>query len=276
MQAAYSSSPLCAPYATHNIYMLSLGKNGWSSYLKTQSCYMRLSLILICLGFFYVTSAQKVIDVNKQNVTVGNDLFFTVGGEPFVNAKFVSLVEGTPYFKDEWLKGSIIMPAGKEYKDISVKVDLFDNELHYLDAKDVELVATSPVKEVVISDALGNSYRFVHTAFITQTAAAPKKGWLLLLSPGTASLYKSFTKVVSESKPYGSATTEQRMRTNESYMVYYNNSLLEIKKIKDAPTVLANKQKELEEFLKNKDDKKLSMDERFKALIEYYNSLVKE
>ena len=237
---------------------------------------MRISLILIFLGFLKLAAAQKVIDVNKQDVTVGNDIFYTVGGAPFVNAKFVSLVEGTPYFKDEWLKAKITMPAGKEYKDISVKIDLFDNELHYLDNKNAEYIATSPVKEVAISDALGNSYRFFHTDFITQPTANQKKGWVLLLAPGTASLYKSFTKVVSESKPYGSATTEQRMRTNESYLVLYNNSLMEIKKIKDAPSVLANKQKELEEFLKSKDDKKLSMDERFKALIDYYNSLVKE
>ncbi|MFL5809507.1 MAG: hypothetical protein ACJ749_08290, partial [Flavisolibacter sp.] len=66
------------------------------------------------------------------------------------------------------------------------------------------------------------------------------------------------------------------MRTNESYLFYYNNTLMEIKKIKDAPSVLANKKTELEEFLKNKDDKKLSMDERFKALIDHYNSLVKQ
>ena len=75
---------------------------------------MKLLLSFCCVVLAYATSAQKVIDVSKQDVTVGSDLFFTVGGEPFVNAKFVSLVEGSPYFKDEWLKGSVIMPAGKE------------------------------------------------------------------------------------------------------------------------------------------------------------------
>src|SRR4051812_3149368 len=121
---------------------------------------MRIPLILIFIGLLKITSAQKVIDVSKQDVTVGSDIFYTVGGTPFVNAKFVSLVEGTPYFKDEWLKAKITMPAGKEYKDISVKIDLFDNELHYLDNKNTEFIATSAVKEVDISDAPGNTYRF--------------------------------------------------------------------------------------------------------------------
>jgi hypothetical protein len=50
---------------------------------------------------------------------------------------------------------------------------------------------------------------------------------------------------------------------------------LEVKKIKDLPTVLANKKKELEDFLKKNDDEKASMDDRMVKLIEYYNSLVK-
>ena len=40
----------------------------------------------------------------------------------------------------------------------------------------------------------------------------------------------------------------------------------------EAPEVLAYKKAELEDFLKNKDDKKASLDDRFAALIEYYNS----
>jgi hypothetical protein len=77
-------------------------------------------------------------------------------------------------------------------------------------------------------------------------------------------------------RPYGSATTEQRIKTTEKYLVLYNNAFLEVKKIKDVPSILANKKKELEVFLKNNDDQKASMDDRFVKLIEYYNTLFKE
>ena len=46
--------------------------------------------------------------------------------------------------------------------------------------------------------------------------------------------------------------------------------------MKDVPSLLSNKKKELEEFLKNKDDEKASMDDRMIKLIEFYNSLPKE
>ena len=96
--------------------------------------------------------------------------------------------------------------------------------------------------------------------------------WLV---SGTASLYKRFEKDLSEFKGYGSATVEQRIKTREKYLILYNNSFLEVKKIKDVPSLLPIKKKELEEFLKNKDDQKASMEDRMVKLIEYFNSLPK-
>lgn len=237
---------------------------------------MKLYFTLFSIACLQIASAQKVIDVSKENVTIGSNTFYSVGGEPFVNAKFVSLVEGTPYFKNDWMRASVIMPLGKEYKDVEVKLNLFDQQLHYKGEKDAELVATTPIKSVIIYDpSNGSKYQFVHSSFILVTTDQPaKRGWFQLLDSGKASLYKTFTKEISENRPYGSATVEQKMRTTETYLVYYNNAFLEIKKIKEAPKVLANKEKELEEYLSKKDDKKTSLDERMRALINYYNSLL--
>jgi hypothetical protein len=158
---------------------------------------------------------------------------------------------------------------------VSIKIDLLTNDIHYLDDKEKEFVATTPVKEIVLTDAAENNYRFIHSSGLENILNVEKDKWYLWLASGTASLYKKFAKDLSESRPYGSATVEQRIRTQEKYLILYNNSFLEVKKIKDLPTVLANKKKELEDFLKKNDDEKASMDDRMVKLIEYYNSLVK-
>jgi len=236
---------------------------------------MKIFFTLIFIACLQIASSQKVVDVSKSDLPVGGNTFYSVGGAPFVDSKFIKLVEGTPYFRKDWMNASIIMPFGREYKDIEVKLNLFDQQLHYKGEKDMELVATTPIKEVIISDPSNDSkYHFVHSSFIPVTNASPKKGWFQRLDSGAASLYKTFTKEISENKPYGSATVEQKMSTTETYLVYYNNTLMEIKKIKEAPGVLANKKKELEEFLDKKDNKKTSLDERMKALIKFYNSLL--
>lgn len=237
---------------------------------------MRIAILCCCLVILKTSIAQQVIDVSKQDVQVGSNMFFAVGGEPFVNVKFVNLVEGTPYFKEDWLKGVVVDRSGHQYKDVNIKIDLIDNNVHYLDEKQKEIVVTTPLREIVLTDAGGDNFRFVHASSFEKPVNAPREGWYLWLYTGQASLYKTFVKNLFESKPYGSATTEQRIQTTEKYLVLYNNAFFEVKKIKDTPSILANKKNELEAFLKTKDDPKASMDDRFVKLVEYYNSLLKE
>src|SRR5215212_8987631 len=101
---------------------------------------MKQFTLAFCLLASMVARAQTVIDVNKVQNAPGQSLYFIVGGVPFVNAKFVSLVEGTPYYKDEWLKGSLVSTEGKEFKNLLLKLDLVDNEVHYQDEKGNELI----------------------------------------------------------------------------------------------------------------------------------------
>lgn len=237
---------------------------------------MRLFILFIGLGLFQSLSAQRTVDVTNGDFRLNGSSFYTVGGTPFVNEKYVKLIEGSPYFSDEWLKGIVVTSNGTEYKDISLKLNLHSNEVLYKNDKDEEMIATTPIKEVVLTDAEGNNYRFVHSSTLVQQEANPiKTGWYLWLCSGAAGLYKYYNKLMSESTPYGSATTEKRIKTKEKYLVSYNNAFIELPKLKDIPNVLANKKTELQEYLK-KEEKTGNAEDRFVAIIEYYNSLFTE
>lgn len=213
-----------------------------------------------------MAGAQQRVDVNNENAAA---LFHSIGGEPVVTAKFTRLVEGTPYYKDEWVKGIIITPGGKEYKDIPVKLDLYHNEVRYMDNKDKEFIASTPIREVMI-----DNIRFVHSSSLAGTANV-KAGWYQVLHAGTATLYKYYKKDLSETKPFNSAVHEQTIKTTPVYYVRHNNALLEIKKLKDAPSILSDHTASLEKFLEKNDRKSDTMDDRFIKLVEYYNSLLK-
>jgi len=234
---------------------------------------MKTILLLLLFSTALLANAQKAIDVTSGDVNATN-FFLAVNGEPVLLTKFTKLVEGSPYFKDDWWNGTIVLANGKEYKNIKTKVDLLDGDLRYLDEKGKERIATKNIKEATLFDSVRNlRYHFIHSSSLP-AITGDKQGWYQSLHAGQASLYKYFKKFISENKPYGSATTEQSIRTTEHYLVMYNNALLEIKKIKDAPQVLSNKKAEIEDYLKNKDNKNLSMDDRMAALIAYYNSLL--
>jgi len=235
---------------------------------------MKIVLLLVLLVSSLLISAQKTIDVTSGDVNVSN-FFLAVNGEPVLLRKFTKLVEGSPYFKDEWWNSTIVLANDRQYNNIKTKIDLLDGELRYLDEKGKEMIAPKNIKEAILFDSIRNlKYHFIHSSTLPASNSG-KQGWYQSLHTGQASLYKYFKKFISENKPYGSTTTEQTIRTTESYLVMYNNALVEIKKIKDAPAVLANKKGELEEYLKTKDNKNLSTDDRMTALIAYYNSLFK-
>src|SRR5215471_11473236 len=100
---------------------------------------MRSLLIATTIFFSQIASAQRVVDVGKQEVRAGDaEFFFVVSGTPFINTKFVRVVQGSPYFRDQWLKGSVTVNGGKEYSNILFKLELIDNQVHFTDSTNRE------------------------------------------------------------------------------------------------------------------------------------------
>ncbi len=229
--------------------------------------------VFFAIFFLIITiagRAQSVVDVSKEDVNASSFLH-VVGGEPAGLPKFVRLKEGTPFFTDRWLKSTIILNNGATYKNVPAKIDLMDNAIHFLDIKGAEMITTSHIKEIILSnDAQDSLYRFINGAAISDAA---KKGWYLWLLSGKASLYLVFNKEIIEEKPYGSATTEQRIQTKKAYVIVYNNALFGFTKIKQLPEILANKKQELETYLQ-KQPKNSSEENRIVDLVSYYNSLL--
>ena len=232
---------------------------------------MKVFFLLIFGLMTFSGYTQKTVDVGKENLPLTSNLFYTVSGVPFSNYKYVKLVEGTPYFDDNWMRGRIIMSKGSIYDSISVRIDLLENALHYLDKEGNEMVATSPVKSIWLIDSItGKRYQFDHSLYMELTPM-PAPAWYQLLDSGRVLLYKKFSKTINEDKPYNSAITEQRMLTTYSYVLKVNNVLFPVKKLKDLPNLLQDKQQELATFIQNKSLSGRS-EENYIDLISYYNS----
>jgi hypothetical protein len=229
---------------------------------------------VIFFSFLFASSinsfAQRVIDVDKFE---GSALHFfkAVGGEPLMNTKFVKLVEGTPYFTDRWIKGSVFIDDN-EYRNFYLRVNIMETTLEFMDRKGEQMICTMPVKRVILTDSLKETqYRFVHSAFLPDHPEA-KKSWLLELVSGTAKLYKLEKKQVNEIRPYGSATTEQHIVNSYVYFVLNDKEIKRIKKLSDVSDLLASKKDMLDEYIKtNRLNAKSEKD--LIRLIEYYNTL---
>ena len=76
-----------------------------------------------------------------------------------------------------------------------------------------------------------------------------------------------------ESRPYGSATVEQSIKTDIRYYVLINGQWTKVKKLRELTTAFPDKKNEILKFIS---DKKLSGDNEgtYEAVVAYYNSLV--
>jgi hypothetical protein len=233
---------------------------------------MRKVLLTLVISLPLLAICQTVVDVDKNdNPVAGTNLFFTIGGVPFSSAKYIRVVEGTPYFSGEWMKGVVTLSKNGRTGSILVKLNLVDNALHYLDTKGDEMIVDAPVKQVVINDTLQQLvFTFRHASEIV--TGTTENAYYQLLRAGEPAVYKKINKQINETKPYGSATTEQRIVTTIEYYIFRNGELHRIKKIREVADLLSDKRSQLLQYIsKNKLYGKA--DEDYTSLLEYYQSL---
>ncbi len=193
-------------------------------------------------------------------------------GKPFMLTKYAKVVEGSAFFKENFLNGKVVLDNGIEFKNQLLKLNLLDNQIHYLDNKKQEMVATASVREVVLFDSLFFLYHFfIHSDFL-KGENKPGTGWYERLSTGKAFLLKQYKKELKESPLYGSATTELSITTQPRYYVLNGGKWNQVKKLKNISELLSDKKTELSKFIK---DQKLDIEseENLIALVNFYNSL---
>ena len=235
---------------------------------------MRCLLVSLWVLISAALSAQRVIDVTKDDANLLNpNYFYTVSGQPVGLPKYVRVVEGSAFFNADWLKGRVMLVGGKEYGPMQLKLDLLKNELYYQDPSGREMIATSPIERVILIDTIHNlHYIFMNSFAIPATNPDAEGGWYQLMDNGKASIYKKLSKVITETKPYGSATTEQIIHTSARYYILYKDQLIRIKKFKDLADILDDKKTQVQSYITaNKLTGK--SDEDYNKVVSYYNEL---
>lgn len=228
-------------------------------------------VIFLCISAISM-KAQKTVDVTQPDNNALSPSFFTVvSGEPVVFAKFVKIVDGSPYFSDEWMKGTVTIDDINQFAGVYLKLDLYDNEVHYRDLKGNELVASTRIKKLTLFDSSAQLvFDFINGAYINTTDHL--KGWYQLLADGKASMFKQIKKRMYEDKPYGSATVERSVHTSFFYYALHNGRFIQVKKFKDLPDILGDKKHEVSEYIKT-NNLSGKMDDDYRSVFDYYNGL---
>lgn len=195
---------------------------------------MKNSLLLAIL-MPLVLQAQKEINVNdtimRNNITY-NTIY---GGIPVINPKYVKVVEGSVFFPENFTTALLFVKDNRRPYALDARLNIMEGKLHYLDEKNIEMQAESDIEEIhFIENGVVSA---VYTLQIPD-CAEKNSGCFEVMERGKASLYRKVAKRINEFKPYGSATTEQKVHTSYQYWIQTDKSCSPLKNIQELQSVL--------------------------------------
>ncbi len=229
-------------------------------------------LISVCLLFICLKSFSQAIDVNKSVKSAALTNVFSDIGTPFIDAKFIRMVSGSPFFNEKMMSGILLSADSTEYRNIMIRLNLMESQVNFLNNKQQEMIVGTPLREVTLRDTVNKkSYDFIFSDYI-KTSDKPERGFYQLLQKGKAGLYTQYIKTIKESRAFNSATFEQSIQTDLIYFVLLGGQWEKINKIKNLPAILSDKKNEVQEYINSKGLSGYKQED-VESVIKYYNSL---
>ncbi|MCU0333958.1 MAG: hypothetical protein MUF62_02780 [Chitinophagaceae bacterium] len=219
------------------------------------------SCLMVCLLTFGSTQAQDrpvrplIMTFNDRHVE------FDV---------WEKVVEGSPFFNANWRPAALLLSNGEVIEQLQVKVNLLENQIHYLDPAGREMVTMQEVKSVIFLDEANDTSAVLVNRLALTTATAAPDGWMQLLSKGKATLLKRMIKQDVEVKGYGASTVVTHINTTTQYLLLFNGRIEKIQTLADIADRLENAPFSTW-AAKQRGDKK--SEELLKKAIDYFNSL---
>ncbi|MGZ8510425.1 MAG: hypothetical protein ACXWWA_08620 [Chitinophagaceae bacterium] len=169
------------------------------------------------------------------------------------------------------MKSTLVLANGKVQNGLTIKLDLFENKIYFLDEAGNENVSTTPVREIVLADTAGSKvFRLIHSSALKAPGA--EAGWYQLLCPGEVELYKKTIKALPRSMTQQSDEEIKPLQTSVQFFVLIKGNLLKIKKGKDIPELAGEKKAQLQEYARSKNLNGKSEEDMIE-MVTYCNSL---
>ncbi|WP_231464072.1 hypothetical protein [Pedobacter sp. Leaf132] len=159
-------------------------------------------------------------------------------------------VEGTPYLIDKWSKGKVTLINGKHYQYDSLKYNLMDDKLIFVDAGKMMYFAEPVAKFELMDSKSGNYLKYKNG--LPAIDALSNTSYFQIINDNKAGLYKRINKSITESKQYGSAVVIKAFHTTSSYYSLKNGIFSKI--VPNKKSILAlfdDKENQFDEYLKN-------------------------
>jgi hypothetical protein len=186
-----------------------------------------------------------------------------------------SEVRGNCFWESEWNPAILIVKGGKAFKLQSAKLNLYTNDIHYLDNKGNELVAQNKVQNIVFYDRKDTTKLKAVFQHLAGFKIKDTDFYAQLLVEGKTQFFKRKEVKLSKSKDVMLDHPDLRFNSEVHYYIEENGNLTLLKSIsKENLFSIINAREEDEDWLKvNKN--KLKNETDVIAFLTHRNSIKK-
>ena len=140
-------------------------------------------------------------------------------------------IEGSPFFKDEWMSSDLILGDNKRYQNINTRLSLFTGKVH-VKMDSAGFTVNVPIKELWFYTGDTGSVKYIfRTGYFNDPELM--NTCLQVISDGKIQFLK-FRKAIIEEYPVAFENARLRFSFIETYYVYRKNELVKVKLNKDA------------------------------------------
>ncbi|RTL59216.1 MAG: hypothetical protein EKK37_13030 [Sphingobacteriales bacterium] len=246
-------------------------------------------LILVLFVFIFLDSplfAQIVSGDGPGNpnagptINFGGDRTTTIGillGNRIFPLETYSEVMGTPYFLDSFMNCVLTTKKGQKFAYDKMRLNLYTNQIHYLDKNNTELVVDEGVitRVVFLKKGVDTIAGFAFSNDYPSINKNSNSTYYLEMNSGKARILEQISKEVGYSSMVTGQVPKKEFKEHKEYFVFNeNHSKMERwRKGKDFVIGFLNDKKEqVEKFINDNNLNCKSTDDVVKVF-DYYNSL---
>lgn len=194
-----------------------------------------------------------------------------VHGRPFQNP--YEEVTGSPFLLNDWKLASLVTKTKMVLDSVYVRINVYNNEMHYLTRKNEEMVAEKGlIRDIILSDSASGNLLFLKSGF-PKIDNQNENNYYQVLSEGRLALLKCTRKIIATNKNDVSGESEKQFITYEDHFIFTKGEMKRLKKDKNFILKYMDDQKAAILSFVNTNSINFKNTNDLVKLFEYYNGL---
>ncbi len=225
--------------------------------------------VLTMVIFCWQASFSQDNSITNPSVPKTNNIEFslTQAGTLLFVPETYAKIEGSPYLSNEWAYARIKLADSRKFDSVMVKLDLYENKVHFKDEQGRERMIAIDVTEVEIKDL---SSKWNNARFVSGYGENKHEFYQVIADGAKAALLKKMNVIVKMTKDFNKPEKNSFELQNVLYI--YSKDALYVEKKNCLSTVPAFKDDNKITAFISSNDIKCNKENDMAKLVNYYNS----